>query len=210
MCWDLTAAEHANYLKMHANRFYQYSSVVYLAVDSEQRESLACRVSELGYRQLVIGNEGNWAASGLAVGKVLGSSAHLVPAVASILAIRTRKLAHSIAIVLEDATAVRTVDGWGRTLGYSDRHAIEALYREEDLPRPWVVLASLRLLAAVDWASRQTPMLNVSQVAGHFKYCSGNYLNTHAERLAGMRFGDLMELGSKATVQLIGERLHAN
>ena len=105
--------------------------------------------------------------------------------------------------VLRRPNAARTVDGWGRMFGYSDRHGIEAVFRKHGLQRPWRALAWLRLLCAVDWVYLQGGACPVQAVAERFKFSDGKYLNTHCRKLTRMSFPDLADLGPERALDLM-------
>jgi hypothetical protein len=89
---------------------------------------------------------------------------------------------------------VRTVNGWGRSLGYRDRHGLEALFREYGIPRPWLVLSLLRLAAAADWAAMQPRGVSLVEIARRFKYGSARDLNRQAREVGGAPFRGFQSL----------------
>jgi hypothetical protein len=103
-------------------------------------------------------------------------------------------LAEACAAVVADPGNVRTVNGWGRSLGYRDRHGIEALFREHGFHRPWLVLSLLRLAAAADWAALQPRGVPLAEVARRFKYGWARDLNRQAREVSGADFRGFQSL----------------
>lgn len=194
LLWDLSdwQSHHQSIMRRYAGRFYSVASVVSIESGARSGEAaLSCLIG-LGYTRVVVSEPRETSNLPALVSDLLESAVYLLPGVMRSLGAANYRLARAYAAILAEPAVARTVDGWGRALGYSGRHAIEALHREARLSRPWAILSWLRLAGAVDWASSQDRAPSLNAVARRFNYSSGRYLNRHSVSLAGVRFPELL------------------
>ena len=194
-------------LSEYASGSYQHISLLCLDGSAGEPGSALAGLAGLGYGRVCVAAGGSPCALGHHARGVLRSPLYLLPPVLRALGGVEGSLARAYAALLCDPAGARTVEGWGRMLGYGGRHAIEELHRRHGMPRPWALLGWLRLLAAVDWAIMAGGEVRPRDVAARFKYSSPKYLNRHARRLSGHGFRELVAIGPGGMLELMAVRL---
>jgi hypothetical protein len=194
--WDASRVDRtkSSVLELWASRFLNYCSVARVHPDAASCEAVLEALRDLGYGR-VVSERKQWPeVCAQWVLEVFRSPLYLVPLIMLGLGADVPALAQACAAVAANPENVRSVNGWGRSLGYRDRHGIEALFREHGFHRPWVVLSLLRLAAAADWAAMQPRRVSLAEIARRFKYGSPGYLNRQAREITGSAFRGFQSL----------------
>lgn len=205
ICWDVArwSGHESDVMSGYAERFYNYASVVWVSVPHDACPAVLSELVRLGYGRIVAGAREPLDPATVLVGEVLESALWLVPGVMGALGVSSSAVATAYALVLADPAAVGTVETWNRLLGYDNRRAIGTLQEEAGVgAAAWAMLAYLRLLAVVDWASRRPGMPTGAEIARRFGYSSGKVLARHAERATGRSFGELLAMGPERMLAL--------
>ena len=136
------------------------------------------------------------------VASLLRTPRTLLPLVVRALGVADARVARACRGILSAPEVATTVEGWARALGYSCAQTVEAQFRPHGIP-PLRLLGWLRLLSVVDWAAEFVRRPTREEIAGRFRYRSGDSFGRHVKELSGRTAVEALEAGSDAVLQRI-------